>query len=444
MKICIIGTGYVGLVTGVCFADLGHSVICVDKDTHKIHNLKEGIPPFYEPGLKEIILKNMEAERITFTSNIKQAIEESNIIFIAVDTPALLDGAADISKVMAVADTIAQQKANQLKTQSHFFVVVNKSTVPVGTGELVKEMFFQKGLTDDNFAVLANPEFLREGSAISDSMKPDRIIIGSYSEKAIEMVEALYKPLFRIDLPIIRTNLETAELIKYAANSFLALKITFINEMANICDAIGADVHQIAKGIGSDGRIGRYFLHPGPGYGGACFPKDTRALVKIAEKANCETKIVKACIEANEAQKKVMIHKILNYYQGFIEKKTFAILGLSFKANTDDVRESPAINVINDLLKHNAIVQVFDPVAINNVKKIFGDRIKYKENIFDTLLNADALIILTEWNDFRYIEISKIKELLIAPVIFDARNLYDPKQLKDNGFVYFSIGRDNC
>lgn len=440
MKIVIVGAGYVGLVTGVCFADLGHEIICVDKDKSKIGEMKKGVPPIFEPGLEQLMQKNIQAQRLFFSENIKEAVLQSNIIFIAVDTPSLENGEADIKNIKIVAETIAEIK----RGSSQYFIVVNKSTVPVGTAQIVKNIFLSKGFNTEQFGVVSNPEFLREGSAINDSMRPDRIIIGGDNQKAIDIIAELYTPLYRIEMPIIKTNLETAELIKYAANSFLATKIAFINEMANICDAIGADIHLVAKGIGSDGRIGKYFLHPGPGFGGACFPKDSRALVKIAEKAGFETKIVKAVIEANKFQKSVILQKIHKHFENNLDGKTFALLGLSFKANTDDIRETPALLVVNELLKKGAKIKAFDPVAMPNFKKVISDKINYADNIYSAIEDADALILLTEWNDFRYIDIEKVKELLKKPIIFDARNLYDPKKLKESGFIYYSIGRDNC
>ncbi len=432
MHIAVIGTGYVGLVTGACFAEFGVDVICVDVDETKIEKLKQGIIPIYEPGLDKVVEKNSKDGRLTFTTDVRTAVEKAEVVFLAVGTPPKEDGSPDMSYYQQAAKDIAE-------SMNGYKVLVTKSTVPVGTGKWLREFVSQNLKQDTEFGVASNPEFLREGAAIEDFMRPDRVVIGSNEDRAIEVMKELYRPLYLIETPIVITSLEAAELIKYAANAFLATKITFINEVANLCDAIGCDVHDVARGMGMDNRIGRKFLHPGPGYGGSCFPKDTRALTTVADQFGVETRIVDAVIEANERQREAMIPKIEKLVGG-LNGKHIGILGLSFKPETDDMRESPAIDIIKVLLDRGASVRAFDPVAMDEAKHVING-IDYATDEYDAIKDADALVIVTEWNQFRALDMTKVKQLLKAPKIADLRNIYEPEDMRELGFDYVGVGR---
>jgi UDPglucose 6-dehydrogenase len=432
MHIGIIGTGYVGLVTGACFAEFGLSVTCVDKDEKKITALKKGVVPFYEPGLEELVKRNTAQERLTFTTKIGKAIESSLVIFIAVGTPRRGDGSADMKYVDEVAREIARH-------MDGYKVIVTKSTVPVGTGERLREIISENLKHPVDFDIVSNPEFLREGSAIEDFMRPNRVVIGAKSTQAVAIMKDLYKPLYLIEAPFVITNIETAELIKYASNSFLATKISFINEMALLCEQVGADVHMVAKGMGLDQRIGPKFLHPGPGYGGSCLPKDTNALLKMAEDHGVRLGIVDAAVKANEYQREYMISKIRDAI-GDLKGKTIAVLGLSFKPNTDDIRDAPALAIIKSMLKEAVRIRAYDPVAMKETEKLIPE-IKYCKDAYDTAKGADALLIMTEWNQFRNLDLEKIRKILKEPYFFDLRNIYDPQRLRDMGFHYYSVGR---
>lgn len=431
MKIAIIGTGYVGLVTGTCLADFGLSVTCVDKDIKKIECLNSGNVPIYEPNLEALIKKNVSAGRLTFTTDLKNAVKQSKVIFIAVGTPSNHDGSANLQQI----EEVAQQIARHL---NEYKVIVNKSTVPIGTAAKIKEIIHSS--SPSPFDIVSNPEFLREGSAVYDFTHPDKIVIGTTSEKALKIMQEIYRPLYLIDTPFVITNPETAELIKYACNAFLATKITFINEIANLCDKVGADVHQIAKAMGLDGRISPKFLHPGPGYGGSCFPKDTEALYHFATTCGYDFKLLKGVISANDRQRELMVEKI-KHHLGDLKGKTIAILGLAFKQNTDDTRKSPSIDIIKLLLKEGVKIKCFDPLAMENTKKILPN-LTYCHDEYDTAQNSHALVILTEWNQFRNIDLSKIKKLLKTPVLLDLKNLYEPEKVKSLGFIYEGIGRN--
>jgi UDPglucose 6-dehydrogenase len=432
MHIGIIGTGYVGLVTGACFAEFGLFVTCVDKDEKKIQALKKGIIPFYEPGLAELVKRNVTRGRLKFTTKVGKAIESSLVIFIAVGTPRRGDGSADMKYVEEVAREIA-------KHMHDYKVIITKSTVPVGTGEKLKEIISANLKEQTDFDVVSNPEFLREGSAIEDFMRPNRVVIGATSQQAIAIMKDLYKPLYLIESPFVITNIETAELIKYASNSFLATKISFINEMANLCEAVGADIHMVAKGMGLDQRIGPKFLHPGPGYGGSCLPKDTNALLKMAEEHNVSLGIVDAAIKANEKQRDCMVKKIHDA-MGELKGKTIAILGLSFKPNTDDIRDAPSLAIIRKLLNEKAKIRAFDPVSMKEAERIIPE-VKYCKDPYDTVKGVDAVVIVTEWNEFRNLDLDRIKSLLKSTFFFDLRNIYDTQKMKEKGFQYYSVGR---
>jgi UDPglucose 6-dehydrogenase len=436
MKLSVFGSGYVGLVAGACFADVGNDVICADIDESKINRLKKGEIPIYEPGLADYIQRNMKEERLSFTIDLKKAIRESNILLIAVGTPQDEDGSADLQHVLAVAQTIG-------KEMDESKIIVNKSTVPVGTADLVREEI--EKYTTIPFAVVSNPEFLKEGAAVDDFMKPDRVIIGSSDEKAMLTIRDLYMPFVRTGKPIILMDERSAELTKYTANAILATKISFMNEIANLCEKVGADVNMIRKGIGSDSRIGPSFIFPGVGYGGSCFPKDVKALISTANKNDYDLEVLKAVESANKKQKTVLVNKIEQYFDNDLKEKTFAIWGLSFKPRTDDMREAPAIDLINALVSKGATIQAHDPEALKEAERIFGDlvgnQIKLYNKRYDCLESADALVIMTEWNQFREPDFLLIKETLNNPVIFDGRNIYDPERLKKAGIEYFCIGR---
>lgn len=435
MKIGIIGTGYVGLVSGTCFSEFGHTVVCVDKDENKIAALKRGEIPIYEPGLDEMVKRNSEEGRLFFVTDIREAVEESDAVFIAVGTPTSRrgDGYADLSYVYAAAKDLAPH----LKK---YTVVVDKSTVPVGTARQVKRIIKEANPKAD-FEVASNPEFLREGAAIDDFMRPNRVVVGVESEKASEAMKQLYKPLYLIETPIVITTLETAELIKYASNAFLAVKISFINDMSNLCEAVGADVTALAKGMGLDQRIGGKFLHPGPGYGGSCFPKDTQALNSIAKEHGMTLQIVEAAIAVNSAQKGRMVQKIRKVLGGNEEGKTIAVLGLAFKPETDDMREAPSLTIIPALTEKGAKVRAHDPHAMEAAKNLLPE-VEYAEDPYEACRDADCLIIMTEWNQYRALDMEKIKSLMKKPLLVDLRNVYDPKTIREKGFEYFGVGRN--
>ena len=432
MQIAVIGTGYVGLVSGACFAEFGIHVTCVDVDAGKIEKLNNGVIPIYEPGLDQVVEKNVKAGRLEFTTDLKAAVEKSRVVFFAVGTPPREDGTPDMRFYRKAAEDVAT-------AMNGYKVLVTKSTVPVGTGKWLRDFMTERIPEGMEFGVASNPEFLREGAAIEDFMRPDRVVIGSNEERAIEVMKELYRPLFLIETPIVITSLEAAELIKYAANAFLATKITFINEIANLCDAIGCDVHDVARGMGMDNRIGRKFLHPGPGYGGSCFPKDTRALTTVADQFGVETRIVDAVIEANEYQRQAMIPKLEKLIGG-LEGKKIGMLGLSFKPETDDMRESPAIDIVQALLERGASVCAFDPVAMEEARHCI-DGIEFAKDEYDALSGADALVIVTEWNQFRALDMERVKSLLKSPKIADLRNIYEPEDMRSLGFEYVGVGR---
>jgi UDPglucose 6-dehydrogenase len=433
MKIAVIGTGYVGLVTGTCLAETGNEVVCVDIVEEKVNKMRAGEMPIYEPGLDLLFHRNIKQERLTFTTNLAEAIAPAKVIFLALPTPPGADGAADLSYVLGAAKDIA-------KIITEYKVIVTKSTVPVGTADKVTAVM--KANTDVPFAVVSNPEFLREGVAVEDFMKPDRVVIGTMDEKARQIMGDLYAPYVRQGNPILYMDERSSELTKYAANSFLATKITFMNEIANMCELVGADVDMVRKGVGADARIGKRFLFPGVGYGGSCFPKDVQALAKAAEENKYEFKILNSVMEVNETQKKRLVVKMREYYgKDGLKGKTFAVWGLAFKPETDDIREAPALYIIDELLKEGAKVVAYDPEGMPNVKKLLGDKIEYATNRYNALESADALLIVTEWPVFRTPDFDFMKEKLKAPVIFDGRNLYDLERMKDYGFYYSSIGR---
>ena len=432
MKIAVVGTGYVGLVTGTCLADTGNQVICVDINEKKVEMMKNGQVPIYEPGLEQLFNRNINQNRLHFTTNLAEAIVEAKIIFLALPTPPGGDGAADLSYVLGAAKDIA-------KLITEYKVIVTKSTVPVGTADKVTAIMKQH--TEMEFAVVSNPEFLREGVAVDDFMKPDRVVIGTVDERARKLMGELYAPYVRQGNPIIYMDERSSELTKYAANSFLATKISFMNEIANMCELVGADVDMVRRGIGSDDRIGRRFLFSGIGYGGSCFPKDVQALAKSAEENEYDFKILNSVMKVNEIQKKLLVEKVKKYYKGDIKGKKFAMWGLAFKPETDDIREAPALYVIEELLKEGASVTAFDPEAMNNVKTLLGDKIGYAENQYDALKDADALLIVTEWSVFRTPDFDLLENQLKNKVIFDGRNLYDLQKMIDCGFYYNSIGR---
>ncbi len=432
MKICVVGTGYVGLVAGTCLAEMGNDVICVDKNEEKINDLIKGKIPIYEPGLDELMQINVREGRLTFTTNLAQAVDESVICFIAVGTPQGDDGACDLSHVFGVAEEIA-------KSMKEYKVIVNKSTVPVGTAEKVANIV--KSITSYDFDVVSNPEFLKQGAAVEDFLKPDRVIIGSDSQKATEIMQELYSPFLRTGNPVIIMDVKSAEMSKYAANSFLATKISYINELANICEQVGADIEHVRIGMSSDRRIGSQFLFPGLGYGGSCFPKDVKALIKVAQDSGIPSKILEAADEINQHQRKIFLDKIFEYFNGDVKGKTFALWGLAFKPRTNDMREAPAITIIQKLVNAGANIQAYDPKAIEEAKVIFGDSIKYTQTNYEALSGADALILVTEWNEFRRPDFEKIKKLLKTPVIFDGRNQYEPKRMQERGFEYVCVGK---
>ena len=432
MKVCVIGTGYVGLVAGTCLAEMGNDVICVDNNIEKLNQLEKGIVPIYEPGLEELIKVNVSEGRLSFTSDLKMAVEKSLVCFIAVGTPQGEDGEADLKYVYEVAKSIGQS-INDYK------VIVDKSTVPVGTADAVTKII--KGETSIEFDVVSNPEFLKQGAAVDDFLKPDRVVIGSNSQKATEIMQELYSPFLRTGNPVIIMDVKSAEMTKYAANSFLAVKISYANEIANICEQVGADAEMVRIGMCSDKRIGFQFLFPGLGYGGSCFPKDVKALLKTAKDNKCDYQLLQAADDVNKKQRLIFIDKILNKFGDDLSNKTFAIWGLAFKPKTNDMREAPAITIINALLERGAKVQAYDPKAMESAKAIFDNKITYAKSSYDALNNADCMLLLTEWNEFRRPDFDKIKSLMKNYVIFDGRNQYNSKRLIEKGFEYYQIGK---
>ena len=438
MKISIVGTGYVGLVSGTCFADTGINVTCVDIDDDKIKKLKQGIIPIYEPGLDQMVLNNVEKERLHFTTSLKESLEQTEAIFIAVGTPPDEDGSADLSHVLEVARQIG-------RNMNHHMVIVTKSTVPIGTAQKVKAAIqdeLQKRGVELEFDVASNPEFLKEGSAIEDFLKPDRIVVGVESEKAEKIMSRLYKPFVLNGHPIIFMDVPSAEMTKYAANAMLATKISFMNDIANLCEIVGADVNNVRKGIGSDSRIGNKFIYPGAGYGGSCFPKDVKAIIKTAQLNNYNLRILEAVEDVNDDQKKVIIKKIKSHFPE-VKGLTFAMWGLSFKPHTDDMREAPSVVIAKALTELGAKVKTYDPVAMDEAKHMLGDSVEYGKDQYDVLIDSDALILITEWPEFRVPNYKVMDKLMNNKVIFDGRNIYDPEEMKEFGYHYYSIGRQS-
>ena len=432
MHIAVIGSGYVGLVTGACFAEFGVDVTCVDVDAEKIERLSGGILPIYEPGLEQLVAKNTNAGRLRFTTDVKQGVEQALVIFLAVGTPPNPDGSPNLSYVESAARSVADH-------MNGYKVIVTKSTVPIGTGERIRTLIKEHQKARVNFGIVSNPEFLREGAAISDFMRPDRVVIGSRDEEAVAIMRDLYRPLYLIEAPFVITSLEAAELTKYAANAFLATKISFINEIANLCEKIGCDVHDVARAMGMDRRIGGKFLHPGPGFGGSCFPKDTQALTSVARQFECDSLIVDAVIEANHRQQRAMIPKIEKLV-GDLREKKIAVLGLAFKPETDDMREAPSVEIIRGLVERGAKVCAYDPVAMSEARKILPS-IEYAEDEYAAVAQADALVFVTEWNQFRALDMARIRDLMTSPKIADLRNIYDPGDMRELGFDYVGVGR---
>ncbi len=434
MHICVVGTGYVGLVTGACLADLGMDVTCVDNDERKVAMLLDGTMPIYEPGLETLVEKNAKEGRLKFSTDLAPAIQNALAIFIAVGTPPKPDGSADLSYVMQVAESIADNL-------NGYKVIVTKSTVPIGTGQLIEDIVRRRSNGSHPFSVVSNPEFLREGSAIADFMRPDRVVIGTRDPQAIAIMKDIYSPLYLIETPFIITNVESSELIKYASNAFLATKITFINEVAELCERLGADVHHVAKGMGLDNRIGSKFLHPGPGYGGSCFPKDTQALAEIAREKGRPFEIVETVIAVNDRIKTRAVERVRAVLGDHLSGRVVAVLGLSFKPETDDMRESAAIPLVTALIAAGAEVRAFDPVAMATARPLLPDSVTYCESSYDAAAGADALVIVTEWNQFRSLNMQRVRELLKQPVVIDLRNVYDPAKMREQGFTYHSVGR---
>jgi UDPglucose 6-dehydrogenase len=432
MQIAVIGTGYVGLVTGACFAEFGVDVVCFDIDTKKIEELNQGHIPIYEPGLDQLVEKNAQAGRLKFTTDLKSAVEHSLVVLLAVGTPQGKDGSADLSYVEAAARAVATHMTD-------YKVIVTKSTVPVGTGEHLRGIISRHN-PNAKFGMVSNPEFLREGAAISDFMRPDRVVIGSRDPEAIAIIKDLYRPLYLIETPFVITSMEGAELTKYAANAFLATKISFINEIANLCDLIGCDVHDVARALGMDNRIGKKFLHPGPGYGGSCFPKDTNAFLSIAGKYDYDALIVNAVVRVNERQRGLMVPKIERLVGGDLREKTVAVLGLAFKPGTDDMREAPSVDIIRLLLERGAAVRAYDPIAMDAARE-YLPAITYVEDEYEAVTGADVLVFMTEWNQFRALNMERVRELMKAPCIADLRNIYEPEAMRELGFEYVGVGR---
>lgn len=432
MKITVIGTGYVGLVTGVCFAESGNHVVCVDIDENKVNLLRQGIPTIYEPGLETLLRKNLEASRIQFTTNLVEGIQHGKVIFLALPTPPNADGSADLNAVLKTAEAIA-------KHLTEYKVIVNKSTVPVGTGEKVKEII--KKYTQIEFDVVSNPEFLKEGVAVEDFMKPERVVVGADNPKAFKIMQELYEPFLRSGNPLLEMDIRSAEMTKYAANAFLAMKISFMNEIANLCALVGADVDNVRKGIGTDSRIGKRFIFPGIGYGGSCFPKDVQALYKTAKEYNYDFQILDAVMKVNQKQRLNFIQTVLQHFNHQLKGKQLTIWGLAFKPNTDDIREAPALTIIDALLQEGARLHVHDPEALRNVQKLYGDKLVYFTDPYKALIGSEALLILTEWNDYRTPDFEQISQNLKNKLIFDGRNIYSLSKMQELGFTYYSIGR---
>ncbi len=436
MKICVIGTGYVGLVTGACLSNLGNEVVCVDKDVTRISSLKKSVIPFYEPGLKEMVLKNFRSGRLSFTTSILEGVKKGEVIFIAVGTPPMESGQADISAVINVAKQIAGALKSDGKMDKKFKVIVNKSTVPVGMGDIVTKILIERGVPEKSFAVVSNPEFLREGTAVGDFMSPDRIVIGAPNSKAFNVITELYRPL---NAHIIFTTVKSAELIKYASNSFLATKISFINEIANICERVGSDVVEVAYAMGLDKRIGREFLNAGIGYGGSCLPKDVSALIHLAKSGGYDPQILRAVNDTNDEQRARIVEKIESILKA-LKGKTIGVLGLSFKPETDDLRDAPSIDIAKELMKRGAKVKAYDPVAQEKAKKILKG-VVFCKTAYESLKSVDAAVVMAEWGEFRELDMEKVRKLMKKPVIFDGRNIYNPKRMKELGFKYFGVGR---
>jgi UDPglucose 6-dehydrogenase len=437
MKVAVVGTGYVGLVTGTCLADFGHSVTCVDASEPRVRTLAAGDIPFFEPGLQELVLKNAAAGRLSFTMDLAAAVREAAVVFLAVGTPETESGEADMSQV----ERVAKQLAPNL---TGYKVIVTKSTVPVGTGAWLRDTL-QGAAPGASFDVVSNPEFLREGSAVGDFMRPDRVVIGTTSDRAATVMREIYRPLYLIEAPIVMTDVESAEMIKYASNAFLAVKIGFVNGIANLCDQVGADVHMVVKGMGLDKRIGSKFLHPGPGYGGSCFPKDTRALAALGSQHAAPQRIVEAAIEVNVTQRRLLVAKIVNALGG-AEHKNVAVLGLAFKPNTDDVREAPAVYLCRELARAGARIRAFDPVATRTAAEALADvrdRITLSADAYEALSGADALVIMTEWNEFRGLDLERVRRSMARPLLIDARNVLDPARTRAMGFEYICTGRQS-
>lgn len=437
MKITIVGTGYVGLVSGTCFAETGVHVHCIDNNEEKINMLNRGEIPIYEPGLSPMVKRNVDSGRLLFSTNLPEAIDDSQAVFIAVGTPPDEDGSADLSYVLGVAEEIG-------RSMTHYLVVITKSTVPIGTAKKVREKIdseLAKRKVDIDFDVASNPEFLKEGDAVNDCMRPDRIVVGTESEKAFNVLEKLYKPFVLNGHPVIYMDIPSAELTKYAANAMLATKISFINDMANLCEKVGADINMVRKGIGSDSRIGHKFIYAGLGYGGSCFPKDVKAIIKTADEYGYELKVMKAVDRVNEEQKETIFHKLYNYFGKDIKGRKIGLWGLSFKPNTDDMREAPALRLVEKFLDHGAEVAAYDPVAMDEAKRRLGDKISYSEDSYGALVDADALVLVTEWNEFRNPNWTVIDKIMKNKVVFDGRNIYEKEMLEQSGFSYYGIGR---
>ena len=435
MRIAMIGTGYVGLVSGACFSEFGVETVCVDKDAGKIARLNQGQIPIYEPGLDDLVAKNVKAGRLTFTTSLADAVTGADAVFIAVGTPpSPVDGQADLTYVFAAAEEIARAM-----DPGRYTVVVTKSTVPVGTGREVARVI-RETRPEADFDVCSNPEFLREGSAIGDFMRPDRVVVGTDSDRAREVMRQLYRPLYLIETPIVMTSLETSELIKYAGNTFLAMKITFINEVADLCEKVGADVHDVAKGIGLDGRIGRKFLHPGPGYGGSCFPKDTKALVHTARQKGAPLRIIETVVDINDTRKKSMAARVVAACGGSVAGKRVGVLGVTFKPNTDDMRDAPSLDILPALQEAGAVIQAYDPAGMHEAEKLMPG-ITWCPDAYAALTGVDCGLILTEWNEFRALQIDRVRSIMAQPVLVDLRNVYNPADMAEAGFTYSSVGR---
>lgn len=437
MKITVVGTGYVGLVSGTCFAETGINVTCVDVDKKKIENLNKGIIPIYEPGLDQLVVRNKEKNRLSFSTSLKDSLNGSDVVFIAVGTPPGEDGSADLKYVLAVAKEIGENI-------DHYIVVINKSTVPVGTGKKVKDVIaseIQKRGVSVDFDIASNPEFLKEGNAVEDFLKPDRIVVGIENERTQKVISQLYKPFLLNGHPLLFMDIVSAEMTKYTANAMLATKISFMNDIANLCEIVGADVNHVRKGIGSDARIGNKFIYPGAGYGGSCFPKDVKALIRTGKDFKYSLEILQAVENVNDRQKNVLFSKINTHFNDDLKGKKIAIWGLSFKPQTDDMREAPSVVVIDQLLNSKAIVKTYDPVAMNEAHHIFGERIEYGKDAYEILLDADALVIITEWPEFRSPNFKVMERLLKNKLIFDGRNIFEPSEMEELGFTYYSIGR---